>query len=718
MGTDSTLGLPAGIPSDQIYALTPEFESGEPGLTGRGTPATTGDPFVRWVQKEISRAEPHVMSFREQAEECYRFRDGHQLSDEDLRILKSQGRPDTAINEIQKFIKFASGVERRTIQALIFAARTAEDQQSQLKGELISQFYQWWIDTSGANYERSLAFEDLLVCGMGFTDTWISRVTNPAGDPRYARIDPLQMFWPECDKQNLEGVKWLGRESFMDVDEAIRKWPDCAMFLRAAADGDANPQQFPDFGYGAKKPIPYVVPWTMTAPLNKGGAGNTAKPGKVAILEWQYYDDEDGYYFFDPLERTDAWLNGSDFRKYQRRLQALYKLNITDYDPQEHRVYKRAFLLQRRILLAEPAKLPTNGETPGPTWNCMTGSWDRKDKVWYGILRVLIAPQRYANAFFRQTLEVMGASYKGGGFAESNALTVAQKRDIEENGARPGAWHMVQPGAISQGKIKEKTPPQVPAGSLQVLQFCIDLMEKITGLSMSLLGTDQSNTPGVTLRRRLTSGLVLLAGVFDALSKFRRREGQIIFDFMKLIADDRIIRIGGAFDGRALPLTKAPFATKYDILLDENDQDPNLRQVYTDNLMSIAPILIRQGKFFPELLDYVNLPVQVRMKLKEMIQQQGQQAAQMAQMGISGGGRGKPRGIQDVQTDNMLKVARAQEHIAKARALTNTGVRDDLTAIFDRLMGADKQRQADAKLSIEALKTIFDGLKPQTGVAG
>lgn len=711
-----TLGLPRGLPSNSILDLTPSFEVGEAGTSERPPISVVDDEsFVRKINKCLTEAEPHVMLQREQATEAYRFRDDHQLSTEDAQILKASKRPDTAINEIQKFIKFASGIERRTPTALIYAARSVEDEQAATKGELITKFYEWFCDKGSATFERSLAFEDKLVAGMGFVDIGLSKAIDPQGSPRYARAPLKQMWWPECSRENLgldtvSPVKWLARESNMDMEDAIEKWPDMSMFIRAAGTSAANQDAFPTFGYGAKKQIPYVVPWIMTAPLNKGsGSPNETKPGKVSILEWQYFDDEPGFYFFDPLQRDDAWLNESDFRKYNRRLSALYKQRITDFTEEKHRVYKRTYLLNRRILLEDPAKLPCNGYT----WNAMTGTWDEQDKTFYGIVRVLMSPQRYANAFFRQILEVMGASTKGGYLAESGAITPAQKRDIEETGARPGSVNIVQAGAIAGNKIIPKPIPTLPQGSMEVLQFCLSIMEQITGLSTSLLGTDQANTPGVTLRRRMTSGLVLLAAEFDALSRFRKREGEIVFDFMKLIADDRVIRIGGAFDGQAIRMTKDPFALTYDIVLDENDQDPSLRQMYTDNIMQLAPILVRTGNFFPELLDYVNLPVQIRQKFKQSMQQSEQQKMEMAKQGlVSFGGRGKPRSVEEIQAQTALTKGKALHEHVKAAALAKSIPRDDLRLALDGAIAKNSARNDGEKLSLEALDKMFKALKP------
>src|SRR5215475_2511555 len=174
MDAGGTLGLPAGLPSDNLLGNARQYEVGEPGTTGRDVVTADYDPYVRWVNREISIAEPHFMAQREAMTESWKFYDGHQLSDEDLRTLRNQRRPDTAINELQKLIRFATGLERRTRQALLFAARTPEDQQSQIVGELRTKGYEWFCETSRADFERSLAFESMVVAGLGFTEPGLS----------------------------------------------------------------------------------------------------------------------------------------------------------------------------------------------------------------------------------------------------------------------------------------------------------------------------------------------------------------------------------------------------------------------------------------------------------------------------------------------------------------------------------------------------------------
>ena len=733
-----TLGLPAGLPSTDYLSINPGEETGEPGLTGATAIAGDGvvyNPLVKWIQRQIQTHEPAVMRWRENAKECYRFRDGKQLSEADEQVLLQAKRPVVAFNSVQKYIKFVGGVQRMTPQALIYQPRSADDEQTAMRGELLTKVYEYIMGSVNAGHsERSRAFDDMNTAGMGWCNAWTSRAKNPKGEVQYGWVDNTQMLYPECSKQNLEGAKWVGRESSMPVEEAVNRWPKYAMYIRAASGSENDNDNIPDFGYAdSRNPIQYVVPWIMTKPLNTNpGSGKPGKPGEVSILEWQYWSDEDGYYFFDPLMKDDTWLNAKDFGDYRRKLQKL-RLGITDFDRQMHRVYKSTFLLNRRIMLQDPQKLVIDGNF---TYNCMTAHWDNQSKYWYGIMRVLMDPQRMTNVFIRQLVETMGAQSKGGYDAEVGAVSPSQRTDIEKNSSKPGTVNLWAPGAIAERRIQPKPIPVIPEAALAVLQFMTKSFDDVSGIATQMFGQGVgAGTPGVTLRRQLLGGLLILAGEFESLTRFRKREGEIIYGFMKLIADNRIIRVGGPFDSQALKLNPEIFNDPnidYDIIIDEIEHDPTMRQMYADTITQVMPTLIRTGKFIPELLDYMPLPVQIRQKLKQSIVQQAQAQQEMQQQGVSVGGRGKPRSMQDVQAELAEKHSKAQLNQAKAvhllgqtRNLDQEREGRNLRDIFDQMLNAQKFKLEKDKLAhdvqdsrtqnaIEMMKAQAQMLRPQT----
>src|ERR1700678_2352779 len=107
-------------------ATEPLFSEGtnNPALKPVGGPPDIGDadPRLIWINKQIAAAEPKITSWRTKAIETYRFRDSKQLSEEDEKSLRDQGRPVTAFNTVQKFIRYVSGVQRDSPIALLFQA--------------------------------------------------------------------------------------------------------------------------------------------------------------------------------------------------------------------------------------------------------------------------------------------------------------------------------------------------------------------------------------------------------------------------------------------------------------------------------------------------------------------------------------------------------------------------------------------------------------------
>jgi len=207
-------------------------------------------------------------------------------------------------------------------------------------------------------------------------------------------------------------------------------------------------------------------------------------------------------------------------------------------------------------------------------FNCMTSHWDEEEKIFYGYMRILIDPSRYANKFFNQVLEIMGHQPKGGIIYEEGAITSKQANQFQENYTKPGTSQEVAPGAISQGKIKDKPVPQLPAASMAVMEFCIKTMENVSGFSPeSAWGQSGANVPGITNKQRQRASLLLLSKEFSSLSLYRIEEGEIIFEQLKTLSDDRLIRVGKPFESEVIRLAREPFLLKYSLNLDDTERE-------------------------------------------------------------------------------------------------------------------------------------------------
>ena len=640
--------------TSDIYEENPENEVG---ITPPETKGGSSNQLVEWIQKEKAAAKGHVQRFREDAQQCFRFRDGHQLSDEDRQILQRSQRPDNAFNAAQKFIRFISGVERFAPEALIFGAVDETDEGQQQFGEFTTRCYDWAIEKGEGTYERSIGFEDMCVGGMGWVGYRIDKLIDHKGLIAIDRLPWDEMWWPECRNQNLRGTRWRARETKIDKDEAISTWPEQEMLIRAMCLDGKRGRPEPD------RQIRYTVPYLETVPIDKSGIAG--QRDEVSILEWEWYDDEQGMYFYDPLEKEDTWLSRKAFKFYNDALRKFRQQPVTDYVDQPERVYRKVFLLNDRQQLGQVMDLPKKRFT----LNCMTAHYDEDEKTFYGLFKVLIDPQRYANKFFNQIIEIIGMGAKGGGVFEEGAIEPKHVDEFENTYAKPGKWNMVAPGAISGNKIKDKMPAALPAATMPLMQYCVQMMEDVIGIAPSAYGQgEMQNTPGITLRQKGKSGLLLLAMEFDSLSRFRKEEGRIIFDLLGLLADDRLIRVGKPIEGQeVIRLLRAPFSIEYELVLDDTERDPNIRHQYMEWILGMAPTLIRMNQFLPEMLDYMPWPFKIRQMLKKGMLAQRAQEQQAAEQGIQTHGRGSPVSPQErkgkvdkLQADTMLTMARTQ----------------------------------------------------------
>lgn len=682
-----------------VYDESKETQDGEQ-ITPNIEPR---DSLIRWIAKEKAAAKSHVGKWRAAAKECFRFVDGHQVSDADAKALADAQRPDNAFNSAQKFIRLVTGIEREAPEALIFNPVVENDASAQIHGEFATRCYDWAIAQGDGTFERSRAFYDLIVGGMGWMDYWIDRSRDSRGLPASCRLDPMEMWWPDIDRQNLAGSRWRARETKIDIEEAINRWPDQEKLLMANAGGSSLlNSRFPT----ADEPVIYTIREVETTGIDDIKVKFLDR-SEVEILEWQWYDEELGYYFADPIEESDVWLADKEFRAYRGKLM-LAGARIDDYVRQVRRVYKKVFVLNELHRLGEILEIPGNRFG----FNPMTAHWDQDSRLWYGYMRILIDPQKYANKFFNQVIEVMAHQAKGGLLYEENSIKPKHLDALNNDYTKPGTSQEVGQDSISQNKIRDKPLPQLPAASIAVLQFCISSMDQVTGLSpQAQFQGSVADTAGVTLRQKQQSSLLLLAQEFGSLSRFRIEEGKIIFHQLGLIADDRLIRVGGAFDGAVIKLLQEPFAIEYELALDDTERDPNIRRMYTENVMALAPTLIRMNKFLPEILDYVTIPVKFRQALKQAIKQNAQAEMMAAQQGIQKGGRGSPVSPEERQAKVQKLQADTQLQLAKVARVEGQKNRDKIRTLMEAMIKAEQLKIDRAKIQLAQRKQVGDEKK-------
>ncbi len=687
------LGTPAGLPFQRLQDLSPALDVGELSGIDRGRPALSPDaqPAAKWAVRQLQREMPRVEQFRTEARKAYAFFAGDAVDKVDRNLMESEGRPIINLNHVKRLINVVSGIERRVPLSIFYVPRNPQDQRAAAKGQMATQIKSWAWDVAEVPDEMARAKDDRNKVGMGWTDSYLSRSENPAGIMMTQRFSPLEAIWPQTGRECLKGTRWRARERKMPVEVAIQKWPYVREILSSAMGGVGVPSK--DYPIKADL-VKYRVPWVMTEPTNKGG-DTPPSPEDVQITDFQYTRPTEGLYFKDPLLDTFRWLETKEFNEYARLLRETAHVLPANVEKVTTDTFWRMFLLNRSFLLSGPEKMPISDFS----LNCITGDYDEERKIWYGLVRLYQSPQLLIDKSASSAIEILAAQTKSGIDVEVGAMSEPQAAEYRKTATIPGAVHWFKRNALAENRVKPKTPPAIPAGQIALLEFATKEIEALGGYTQSLINPGDST--GVGLRKRLSLGLLLLANYFDTSARFERQQGRITIQYMKLIADDRWVRIGSPMASQAVQLVKEDFEDEYDVTVDDIEQDPTLRQQFQDNVMAIASVLIKQNKFFPEFLDYFLIPLEFKEGLKKRIEQSSQQEMQMRLKGINVGGRGKQRTPEEIQADVRYRSAQATLAEAKAKKLGADITQSDYKLILQGLVESARAQNEQRKMTHE-----------------
>jgi len=212
---------------------------------------------------------------------------------------------------------------------------------------------------------------------------------------------------------------------------------------------------------------------------------------------------------------------------------------------------------------------------------------------WYGVVRAAKDPQRWANKFFSQVMFLLNSQSKGGVAAEKGA--VEDVRQFEESWAKSDEVTWLKNGALSgpNPQIIPKPAAQFPAGFFTLFQETKEAITQVTGLSPEFLGTREVDQAGVLEYQRRQSSLNILAGLFNALRRYRMRQGRLmLYLIQEHLADGRLVRIVGEDKKQYVPLTKESVANiRYDIIVDDAPTSPNEKERTFQIVQSLLPVL-------------------------------------------------------------------------------------------------------------------------------
>ncbi len=565
--------------------------------------------LVKRIQDDSTEARDHITKWRIEAEEDYNFRAGHQWSDDDLTKLKDENRPAITFNRVDTNISAVIGIEANQRNEVAYLGREHMDDSLSEAIEYVSKWVNQYADIE---YEEAMAFEDILSTGMGWTESFMQYEIDLDGKYIKERVNPLEMLWDiRSEKRNLTDATWVAREKKMTPDEVKTIWPDADISYEEPASSNNQTQTIVN-------PRKYYTEGSVELPLKKK---------QLTVIQYQWFETEAIYRAQEPNTGKIIELSPKDFKANQDILMQ----GGAKFIKQKRRIYYQAFICGNTLL--EKQKSPSQ---TGFTFKCITGKRDHIGKSWYGLIRLMKDPQRWANKFFSMFLDIINSNAKGGIMAESDVFI--NPKEAEAKWARCDSIIYVKQGAVSGGRITSKPVAPYPQGVERLLSFAISAIREVSGINLELLGMADREQAGIVEETRKKSAYAILAPYFDSLKAYRKQSGLLLLEFIKeYMPINRIARI--------LPQDYAPLAGQIknidlqsiDIVVSEAPQSENNKLMVWGFLSQLLPTLAQMQIPIPsEIIEYSPLPANLSKKWAQEIEKnkQNPQAQQMQMLAM------------------------------------------------------------------------------------
>lgn len=587
--------------------------------------------FRQWYIQDRDKAR----QWREEAEEDFNFVSGRQYSEDELKTLAKRKRPAVVFNRVGPVIDAITGYEIGNRREVRYIPREQGDVKP---NELLTAAGQWFRDMGYADYADSAMFTSAVVCGMGWTETRLDFSTGPEPTPIIDELDVFEMAWDRDARQrNLKDARRVWRARRVPVSEAQTMFPG---FDRNELDA------------------------TWTEVNSEADLKRTGEPTEeggdneyVTILQVQWVEKETYYVAQDPLTGQDAEFTTDEYSQANKRLKALLGMEMQGAKF-SRKVRKQAFMGEV-VLSYGPA--PCNDQF---SLQCVTGKYDRNKGTWYGVVRAMKDPQRWANKWLAQMMHIMNANAKGGIMAERGAFE--DPRTAQAEWSSPDSITIMNEGAISGQMVKEKPQAQFPVGFQALTEFAISSIRDVSGVSVEMLGMREADQPASLEMQRRQAGMNILQWAFDGMKLYRELQGKVMLHYLQNdIPEGTLIRVVGKDEEQYVPLMRESDKT-FDIIVDDAPTSPNQKEQIWAIISSLVPLVgkVVPPEFLLKSLKYSPLPSTVVAELEEMAKAPNPEAQEQAALAA----RAAAAEVAKTESETQLNLAKAQSEGGVAQA--------------------------------------------------
>lgn len=574
--------------------------------------------------------------------------------------VNDKGRKRMVVfNKVKPFVDAVNGFMIQLRRKAQYNAVMPDSPQQREFSDYLDANSDYFRENGNFDHLESRQNKEMLIVGYGAIDSNITYEDNPDGDIKGEVPKYNEVWWdPMARETNLLDSRWVFRSKKYTLEEALKRFKGSKPedFEQVENDNQSNYVYNPDGGVYDKISI---------------GSGTGEDENLVEVFYYQYWQLETYYRCVNPLfglqDQADAQLLlqmmnqiketrqeissvevGDDYFEFdptqkilsmtpriKADLEVLFQSFGLDVEYQEHlkKVYYTAIVSATKIF--SKFRSP---DQQGFTIKFKTGAFDEQNKTWFGLVRALKEPSKYANKSLTEILYVIASNSKGGVLYEESAVDDPAR--FEQQYAQTKAAIKVNDGAISGNQIMPKAQAALPTGYENVYQISNASLGEVAGINREFLGTaDNSQVSALMEAQRINQVVANLAEYFDAITLYQKEQAKLFITYIRMLAENspgRLLRIiGENGSAKFIELSKDRMAEEYDVVTSEAPVSATQKQETTQIMVQFADKVAALGQnIYPLIVDYLPIKDSDKIKLKEALtppapspeQQQIQQA--------------------------------------------------------------------------------------------
>jgi len=597
---------------------------------------------------------------------CQEFYNGDTMSYEDrIQFIDDFGNRRRALvqfNKVQPNVDAVVGfMAQNRRQAKYIARMNATDQQG-LYSRYMNALYGFHRENTNADQLETDQDADMMINGYGAIETDLSYVvgnatTDPNGEIIKVRLDPRRVGWDATAKdRNLLSARWVYYWEDFDLKEALDLFQG------------SKQEDFEEVGDTQPNDAGYIYnPWGGLYDKIKAEDAvewSSKEEDRVRVFNHQWMEYESFYRADNPLYQVKspddaAFIKmrldmiSSDIKAAQKAngLDGMELGDMFDFDPMAEILTfdekTKSILMEEFGDQLEPVNFKRkvfftavmSGDhifskfrsvcQKGFSVQFKTGIYNEAGEFWTGMVNAMMQPAEYHNKALTELMFTIAANSKGGVMIEEDA--VEDVEEFESKWAKTDAVIKVASGALSAGKIQEKTKAALPTGLENIITLS-DASISANGVDPSFLGNiSEEQQSGILFKRRIRQVISKMARYFDSITLYQKQDARICADLIRVWVQNnngQWVRITGEDQKEDfMMVNEDKMAAEYDVSIQEASQSPEDKQetavvlgTYADKLMMVDPLA---GKaFYAESLQFLSIDDDVKNRLAKILQAQ------------------------------------------------------------------------------------------------